>query len=181
MTLVKICFKCKEEKSLLSFHKHNGMKDGRLNKCASCVVLDVKAWRINNPKARNKDYERNKHKIGIVRSMDEYRAELKTNAKGRRAVLSEYDAKRRIKTDKLKMTEFDLFVLSEAGRLCILREKVTGTRWHIDHIVPLCHKKACGFHNAFNVQVVPANWNFKKGNRNMDVYFGNNHTETTGY
>ena len=172
MNITKICFKCNEEKSLLSFHKHSGMKDGRLNKCASCVVSDVKDWRINNPTSRNKDYERNKHKLGIVRSIGEYHAELKANAKGRRAIVSEYDAKRRIKTDKFKMNDFDLFVLSEAGYLCNLREKITGTPWHIDHIIPLCHKSACGLHNAFNVQVVPAAWNIRKNNKNMTVYFG---------
>ena len=172
MTLTKVCFKCNEEKSLSCFHKHSGMKDGHLNKCAACVVLDVKEWRLKNPTARNKDYERNKHKLGIFRSMDEYIAEVKANAKGRRATLSEYGAKRKIKTDKLNMSEFDLFVLSEAGKLCDLREKYTGIPWHIDHIVPLCHKDACGLHNAFNVQVVPAAWNVRKNNKNMDVYFG---------
>jgi hypothetical protein len=169
--ITKICFKCNEEKSLLSFHKHSKMKDGRLNKCASCVVSDVKNWRLSNPTARNKDYERNKYKLGIMRSRSEYATDRKASAKGRRAVVSEYTAKRRIKTNKFKMTDFDSFVLSEAGRLCESREKITGTPWHIDHIIPLCHRSASGLHNAFNVQVVPAAWNIKKGNRNMNTYF----------
>jgi hypothetical protein len=170
--LIKVCFKCSEEKPLSFFHKHSGMKDGHLNKCAACVVCDVKEWRVNNPTARNKNYERNKHKLGIFRSIEEYHTELKVNAKGRRATISDYGAKRKLKTDKLNMNEFDLFVLSEAGKLCELREKHTNISWHIDHIVPFCHKNACGLHNAFNVQVVPAAWNIRKNNKNMDVYFG---------
>jgi hypothetical protein len=44
-------------------------------------------------------------------------------------------------------------------------------KWHIDHIVPMMHKKACGLNSANNLQVVPASWNIRKGNRNMDTYF----------
>ena len=166
----KLCFKCNEEKDILSFHKHSAMKDGRLNKCASCVVKDVALWRTKNKDCRKNEYKKTTTYANSKR-WDEHVANLKANAKGRRAVVSEYDAKRRIKTDKFKMTDFDLFVLSEAGRLCEIREKITGTPWHIDHIVPLNHKHVSGLHNGYNVQVVPGNWNIKKGNRNMDIYF----------
>jgi len=67
--------------------------------------------------------------------------------------------------------EFTHFVELEATHLCTLRETLTGIKWHVDHIVPLHHKQACGLHNAFNLQVVPGSWNISKGNRNMDTYF----------
>lgn len=44
-------------------------------------------------------------------------------------------------------------------------------KWHIDHIVPMMHKNACGLNTACNLQVVPALWNIRKGNRNMNEYF----------
>lgn len=154
------------------FHKHSQMKDGHLNKCSACVVSSVDVWRKNNPEYRKKEYLRRKPKLGITRTMSEYIAEKKKNAKGRRASVHEYDAKRRVQTDSINLTEFDLFVQQEAASLCLLREEVTGFKWHIDHIVPLNHKTACGLHNGFNLQVVPAVWNVKKGNRNMNIYFG---------
>lgn len=36
----KTCFKCNQEKTLNSFYKHSGMKDGHLNKCKDCAILD---------------------------------------------------------------------------------------------------------------------------------------------
>ena len=50
---MKQCIRCKETKELSKFHKHKGMKDGRLNKCAKCVKECVDEWRKNNPESRN--------------------------------------------------------------------------------------------------------------------------------
>lgn len=46
---MKRCFKCGAEKPLTSFYKHKKMKDGHLNKCKDCAILDIK----NN----TKDYD----------------------------------------------------------------------------------------------------------------------------
>ncbi len=69
-------------------------------------------------------------------------------------------------------TELDEFAFTEAHDLCHRRSMITGTPWHIDHIVPLNHKDACGLHVAANFQVVPAMWNYKKNNVNMDKFLG---------
>mgnify|MGYP003650423113 CR=1 FL=1 len=39
---MKVCFKCGNNKSLGSFYKHKGMKDGFLNKCKDCTKKDSK-------------------------------------------------------------------------------------------------------------------------------------------
>lgn len=61
--------------------------------------------------------------------------------------------------------EFDLFVLEEAFSLCIERQKETGIDWHVDHMIPLQAKKACGLHVWNNIQVIPATINVRKHNR----------------
>lgn len=165
---MKTCIRCKETKELSSFHKHKGMKDGHLNKCSKCVKECVDEWRKANPECRKKEHEKRRNKEGF-RSLEEYRKYQKETAMGRKYVSLKYTNKRRTQTE-LK-DEFDEFVFQEAFRLRELRKEITGIEWHIDHIVPLNHKQACGLHNAYNFQVVPAVWNLRKRHTNMNEYF----------
>lgn len=61
--------------------------------------------------------------------------------------------------------EFTKFVHEEAHALCLLRNKLTGIKWHVDHKVPLRHKEISGLHIWNNLQVIPALENLRKGNR----------------
>lgn len=166
---MKICFKCNCEKPLSEFHKHKGMKDGHLNKCASCVKLAVDEWRAKNPEARKKEYDKRRNKTNKLTRKD-YLEKIKRESKGRKAISCDYAHRRRLKIQKHVSTELDNFVFEEAIKLRELRNKSTNVLWHVDHIVPINHKEASGLHNAYNIQVVPAEWNLKKKNRNMEVF-----------
>jgi hypothetical protein len=61
---MKACFCCNRILPLEAFHKHSGMKDGHLNKCAECVRAYVKSWREDN--------------LGYVQAYDRERSRIRT-------------------------------------------------------------------------------------------------------
>lgn len=94
--------------------------------------------------------------------------------KGRRwkqenpSMVTAYHASRRAR--KLHATpkwfgELDEFAMVEAAELCKGREFATGYPWHVDHMIPLQAKNACGLHCAHNLQVIPSRLNIAKSNR----------------
>ena len=166
---MKHCKWCQTDKPLDSFHKHKGMKDGHLNKCGECVVASVAKWRKENPECRKIEHIKVREKTGML-SRESYLKKVTESAIGRKVSVTKYMHKRRLQKEHYFCEEFDKFAVEEALSLCALREEATGFKWNLDHIVPLNHKTACGLHVAANLQVVPASWNFKKGNRNMNTY-----------
>jgi hypothetical protein len=152
---MKKCICCGVEKPLTEFHKR---ANGSLrNDCKQCKNASNRKNYETNKEARTQQIRewRNNNKE-LVRSYD-----------------NNLRHKRRVAKNAVDMSELDFFVFQEAHKLCALRKEVTGYDWHVDHIVPINHKQACGLHNAFNFQVVPAVWNIKKSNRNMNKFIGN--------
>jgi hypothetical protein len=171
-TNMKKCFKCGEVKEISNFHKHSEMKDGFLNKCKSCVVEDVKNWRKLNPDARKREHAKNREKKGFL-TKEQWKIKVAKNAIGKKASALKYSHKRKTQMQTILESQFTEFVLEEAFILSELREKLTGIKWNLDHIVPLNHKDACGLHYYLNFQVVPARWNFRKSNKNMNFWINN--------
>ena len=44
----------------------------------------------------------------------------------------------------------------------------TGILHHVDHILPLVNPNVCGLHVPWNLQIITATENMKKGNRLID-------------
>ena len=56
------------------------------------------------------------------------------------------------------------FFIEEIYDLARLRTKLTGFKWHVDHVVPLKSPIVCGLHWEGNLKVIPATENIKKKN-----------------
>lgn len=61
--------------------------------------------------------------------------------------------------------ELDQLAAQEAADLARIRSEQTGFEWHVDHMVPLQAKCACGLHCAANLQVIPGGLNIRKRNK----------------
>ena len=59
----------------------------------------------------------------------------------------------------------ELFLILEAYSLAVMRSKLTGISWHVDHVIPLRGKRVSGLHVPMNLAVIPALDNIRKGNR----------------
>lgn len=167
----KNCYACNQKKSLDQFNTHKAMADGHLNICKKCHYARSKARRLADPTIRLTERESLRKRRGTM-TREEYFAARKRKAKGRKITINAYAQRRRAKIEQTELSEIDIFAIEEAYRLRELRRLVFQFDWHVDHIVPLSHKKACGLHNANNLQVVPAAWNMAKKHTNMNKYLG---------
>jgi hypothetical protein len=187
---MKVCTCCKQAKAISEFNKHPTHKDGYNYKCKPCEKEYKRQHRLNNPeKYRQKNKERyaaakaknpNLGKEAYMKREGNAIRErgFKRNPNGlgrdlskRRKTSSQYQHRRRSLQAKVVWSEFDEFVFEEAIDLRNRRQELTGFNWHVDHIVPLRNEDACGLHNGFNLQVVPAKWNIDKKHKHMDTYF----------
>lgn len=157
----------------------------------------VRQYRLNNPDkvraSKQKYYSSEKGKACKRREEERYvasgkRAEselrraLKPLTEARRAARVKWaksDAgrawqanNRAVRRSMTKgLTDDEQFILLEAYNLAKLREKLLGTKWHVDHIKPI---SLGGKSSPDNIQVVPASWNRKKSNKHTEKFFGAN-------
>lgn len=180
--LRNICRKCHYKQRL---DKQNGVvksaeelqiiaqsKAAKKKQKKSC---DAKKYREKNrdrvQAAKKRYYETNKEKVlGTQRErylqnkekINARNSQWKRNNKG--AVLSSIRARQTRKANALSSwanKEMMTAIYQRAVRF----EQWLGTKFHVDHIIPLVHPLVCGLHNEFNLQILKKEDNLRKSNK----------------
>jgi hypothetical protein len=63
------------------------------------------------------------------------------------------------------LSEDDHWITEQAYELAVLRTKLFGFSWHVDHVIPLQGKLVSGLHVPINLQVIPWRDNVSKANK----------------
>lgn len=138
----------------------------------------VKAWGEANPEkvkeAKRKYAEKNKEacrqRVAAWREANKEKMQAarkawlsKNRHKAQATVRSRQAGKKR--RTPAWLTHEDKWMIEQAYEISVKRTKMLGFPWHVDHIIPLHGKAICGLHVPWNLQVIPATENCKKGNR----------------
>lgn len=175
------CRICGAVKPLSEFYFRKDNRKYR-TECKACCDSRNKEWAKKNPDDRksialrysranaeqNREWKRNNRDASKKwdRENPERIREMKRKWKQQNPDKVCADSMRRI-TSRLTATPAwaNEFFISEAYHLARIRSKITGVKWHVDHIVPLRSKLVCGLHCEHNLAVIPADQNFRKSNR----------------
>lgn len=158
-------------------------------KCRDFKNKITRDWNNRNQEERKAYYAANRDKI-LARDKERYYSDLNyqsmkykryadRNKEAIKRRRSAWDKSNKDKTRRYASTrraaqlnatplwfgELDEFVMSEACDVAAMRTESTGVNWHVDHMIPLQAKNACGLHVWNNIQVIPAHLNLFKNNR----------------
>lgn len=130
------------------WYAKNAVKEREIAKLRS------REWRKNNP---------NKESVHL--SKTKYKKSNKGMAKANANTAKRRTAKM-YRTPKW-LTPIDYERMENTYKLAALQTKITGERWHVDHIIPLQGKLVSGLHVPSNLEAVPAKYNIKKSNKHL--------------
>jgi hypothetical protein len=170
----KTCKSCLTELELDNFSLQKGGKFGVTSKCKGCY----KVYYENNKQKesdRKKLYYKNNTEKVLSRNYD-WNSKNPDNFKERMSRWSKKNGPKRAHLQKLREERkscatpswLDSSQLEQIENFYWLAkdcEILTGDKYHVDHIIPLRGNHVCGLHVPWNLQVLPADINMKKGNR----------------
>ena len=144
---IKCCRTCQQSKDISLFVKSRAFKSGYDTICLECSRQKVYAWRKTGKRKTAQEHARYRERY--PEKVQAHENKMRINRK---------------RSLNVQYSELDDLIFQEIYHLTKLREKATGIKWHVDHIVPLQHKLVCGLHVPENLQCIPAKLNLIKGN-----------------
>lgn len=174
MSEVKRCSRCKLECDRSNFLRASKRADGLHPWCKNCW----REWRSKNFEKRRaleaSYYEANKEKVKearrarykaspvVPRSMQ---SEWRKNNPGKAAAhIAAYKSRKR----NAMPVWADRDMIEWLYELAQRRSDETGVQHHVDHIIPLAGRRACGLHVPANLRIIPASENASKGAREVN-------------
>lgn len=166
---MKKCSKCNETLALTEFYKNAAHTDGLQRWCKKCV----KAWDA----LRHRPYDPEKQKRYAVKRA-EYRLRMKaipevqearrlTNRLHYANNKAAYFAKAAARMSRMRLSAIvhdnPKNVAAVYARAAQMRKE--GHAVEVDHIIPLNGKNVSGLHVSWNLQIIPAVENRRKGNK----------------
>lgn len=184
----KQCPKCDQEKPLAEFPRHRGKPLGVYSCCKSCKRWEAKANRLRNgdglrKRSLNWYYDNRDRAQLTARRWKEVNPQATATAwrrwyaEHREQVLQRqrdnldpaqnaYRASlRRARLRRAVPSWADLEQIRALYQLARRITKETGTRWVVDHDIPLKHPLVSGLHVETNLRLLPYGLNAAKGNR----------------
>jgi hypothetical protein len=164
---MKNCYKCKTFKLPIEFGKNSSKPDGLATECRVCKRQQDREYAAKNrevAKQRASEWYYNNLEYAVERNRSTGKKWRIENKDKNAAKATRYRSKKLNATPVWLSTE-QLQQIESFYWLAQLQKELTDTTYHVDHIVPLKGKTVCGLHVPWNLQVIPALENIRKGNR----------------
>lgn len=145
---MKKCNVCATYKQLSDFYRSKAEIDGHCHTCKLCAKDRVTRWQIHNSDKVN--YNSRKYRAG--------------NRAKRVALCRSYRSQKEVATPKW-ITPDDWKSMEEFYKTAKELQWLSEEPLHVDHVVPLNGDSFSGLHVPWNLQILPASANIKKGNR----------------
>lgn len=159
---MRICSKCKVEKTLECFGKASKHKCGLRYDCKACQAKYRKDHFQKN-KERQLEQGR-KWKSDNKEQALEYSKQWARDNKDKRCSYEMNRHALKVATNLLKGDEWNDFFIQEIYNQSKVLSEETGIKWEVDHIVPLQGEQVTGLHVWNNLQLLPASINRSKKN-----------------
>ena len=171
---MRTCKTCLQEKDLSAFKKHT---HGYRHTCKSCQHLALMQNPVAkaNKNARTKKYRDSENGKANEKAYAQSEAgkrfrkltvQKHEQGAGKAAKVARTIFRRlaKIQRTPLWLTDIDHERIGNEYKLAAILTKVTGSPWHVDHIIPLQGKMVSGLHVPSNLRVLPATENIRKSN-----------------
>jgi len=152
------------------FYKNGSSPDGLDYYCKCCrksrkrVRKEKEAEYHKKYRVENKEARRLQSQRFRVNNKGYFSSWRLANLDKARSYVQRYKTKKRNATPPW-LTEFHYNQIQDIYAHARDCELVSGTKYHVDHIIPIQGENVCGLHVPWNLQVLPADINISKSNR----------------